>query len=201
MDTPNQEELSLQHKQGDKKVADLSQEELILHSITYFHESLEKRADMIATNARWTNLVIRSGMSGLMLVAVSILVLVVMVAKQLNQVADVMVTLDHKMEVIVEDIDQMEHYVDAIGRSVSTMPDIVHEIAVMQQTVSELDDHMGEISKQMNQTEALVDHVVTDIEQMDQHLGAVNHIVQGMDHNLKRVGRPFRFFNDMVPMP
>jgi uncharacterized protein YoxC len=192
MDRSNPEEIPLQHKQGEKKVADLTQEELLLHSITYFHESLEKRADMISTNARWTNLVIRSGMSGLMLVAVSILVLVVMVAKQLNQVADVMVTLDQKMEVIVNDIGQMEHYVDAIGTNVATMPDIVHEIAIMQQSVAELDDHMSEISAQMSQTEMIVDDVVQDIEQMDQHLGAVNHIVKG---------RPFRFFNDMVPMP
>ncbi len=195
------EKLTLHHRQGDNKAADLSQEELLLHSMTYFHESLEKRAEMIATNARWTNLVIRSGMSGLMLVAVSILVLVVMTAKQLNQVAEVMVTLDQRMETIVNDIDQMEHYVDAIGSSVSTMPDIVHEIAVMQQTVGELDDHMEMISGQMSHTETIVDHVVGDIEEMDQHLNAVTHIVNGMDSNLKRVGRPFRLFNDMVPMP
>ncbi len=195
------EKVTLPHQQGEKNIAEMNQEELLLHSITHFHESLEKRAEMIATNARWTNLVIRSGMSGLMLVAVSILVLVVMVAKQLNQVADVMVTLDQKMEVIVSDIGQMEHYVDAIGSNVSTMPDIVHEIAVMQQTVGEMDDHMGVISKQMAQTETIVGNVVNDIEEMDQHLNSVTHIVQGMDSNLKRVGRPFRLFNDMVPMP
>lgn len=195
------EDLTLHHRQGENKAADLSQEELLLHSMTYFHESLEKRAEMIATNARWTNLVIRSGMSGLMLVAVSILVLVVMTAKQLNQVAEVMVTLDQRMETIVSNIDQMEHTVDTIGTSVSTMPDIVHEIAIMQHTVGDMDDHMELISNQMGHTESIVGSVVVDIEEMDQHLNAVTHIVNGMDNNLKRMGRPFRIFNDMVPMP
>ena len=197
----DKEKLTLRHQQGDKSAGDLSQEELILHSMTYFHESLEKRAEIIATNARWTNLVIRSGMSGLMLVAVSILVLVVMVAKQLNQVADVMVKLDHSMETIVTNIGRMEHYVNAIGSSVSTLPAIVEEIDQMEGTVGKLEQHMGQISGHMDHTEVVVNEVVGDIEEMDRHLDSVNHIVKGMDNNLKRVGRPFRIFNDMVPLP
>ncbi len=195
-----QEELLI-HKREERAATELSQEELLLHSITYFHESLEKRAEMIAINSRWTNRVIRSGMSGLMLIALSILFLVVIVAKQMNQVADVMVKLDQHMETIVGDIGRMEHYVNAIGDSVATLPQIVDEITRMEQTVGKLDGHMGEISSRMIHTEEVVGQVVHDIEEMDQHLNAVNQIVKGMDGNLKRVGRPFRLFNEMVPMP
>ena len=126
------------HKQGDKDPEEMNQEELLLYSINYFHESLEKRVEMIAINSRWTNRVIRSGMSGLMLIALSILFLVVIVAKQMNQVADVMVRLDQQMETLVTDIGQMEHYVDAIGGSVSTLPLIVEEISEMEKTVNKL---------------------------------------------------------------
>ena len=189
------------HKQGDKTTEEMNQEELLLYSINYFHESLEKRAEMIAINSRWTNRVIRSGMSGLMLIALSILFLVVIVAKQMNQVADVMVRLDQQMETLVTDIGQMEHYVDAIGGRVSTLPLIVEEISEMEKTVNKLGGHMTEISGRMDHTEVVVGEVISDIEEMDQHLNSVNHIVQGMNHSLKRVGRPFRLFNDMVPMP
>ncbi|HIJ22026.1 MAG: hypothetical protein HON68_04130 [Gammaproteobacteria bacterium] len=191
------------HKQDipGSSIEDLSQGELLLYSINYFHDSLEKRAEMGARTSRWTNRVIRSGMLGLMLTAFSILLLVVIVAKQMNQVAEVMVKMDRQMEIIVMDIDKMEHFVHAIGDSVATMPPLVDEITTMEQHVGKINGHMSIISAQIIQTDQVVEQLVNDVKGMDQHLGSVTHIVQGMDHNLNRVSRPFRMFNDMVPMP
>ena len=190
------------HKRlGEESVKDLSQDELLLYSIEYFHDSLEKRAEMGAQTAKWTNRVIRSGIIGLMLIATSILLLVVLVSHQMNKIADMMLTLDQHMSIIVTDTRDMTKYVKSMDDSVSSLPLIVNEIAEMQDSVTKINTDMTVISEQMNNSVVLVENIIYNVEGMGSNLKSVAHIVKGMDQNIDTVSRPFSFFNKMVPMP
>ncbi|MBT3196664.1 MAG: hypothetical protein HN842_05570 [Gammaproteobacteria bacterium] len=193
----------LHHKRegNDDSTKNMSQEALILHSINYFHESLEKRAKMGARTALWTNRVIRSGILGLMLIAASIMILVVVVSEQMNQIAAVMGKMDQQMESVVYDMGQMRDTMKSIVTSVAKLPEIVDEISTMETTVGQMNGHIVVISGRMTHTGQMVEQMVNDVGGMDQNLESVATIVQGMDHNIDRVSRPFRMFNRMVPMP
>ena len=192
----------LMHKRlGEESVKDLTQDELLLYSIEYFHDSLEKRAEMGSQTAKWTNRVIRSGIIGLMLIATSILFLVVLVSHQMNKIADMMLALDQHMSVLVIDTKDMTKYVKSMDASVSSLPLIVNEISVMKDSVKKVNTDMAVISDQMNNSVVLVENIILNVEGMDHNLQSVAHIVDDMDRNIDTVSRPFSFFNKMVPMP
>lgn len=192
---------AIYHKKegGPKSTRDMSQEELLFYSINYFHDSLEKRAEMGARTALWTNRVVRSGIFGLMLIATSILILVVVVSLQMKQIAGVMLEMDGHMELMVNDTKQMSDYLIKMGESVSIMPMIVDEIATMESTIKGMTGNIGVISEQMDYTVVVGETIISDMESMDRNLYSVSHIVQGMDYNINKISGPFQSFNRMMP--
>jgi methyl-accepting chemotaxis protein len=184
---------------GLNSTAGMSTDELILYSIDYFHRSLEKRGEMGARTALWTNRVIKSGMAGLMLIAASILVLVFVVSKQMSDIALVTTKMDTQMAQMVTDIREMSTYVNSIGDSVSTLPIIVEEISNMERNVSEMGDYVSQVSETMTHTDQVVEQMVVNIDEMESNLSNVTLIVRGMDQSIDRVSRPFRIFNKMIP--
>lgn len=192
---------AIHHKKegGPQSTRDMSEEELLLYSINYFHDSLEKRAEMGARTALWTDRVIRSGILGLMLIATSILILVVVVSIQMKQIAGVMLEMDVHMELMVNDTQQMSDYLIKMGESISILPKIVDEIATMESTVKGMTGNIGVISEQMDYTVVVGETIISDIESMDRNLYSVSHIVQGMDYNINKISDPFQSFNRMMP--
>jgi len=182
-------------------VNDLTQNELFLYSIEYFHDSFEKRAEMGGQTALWTNRVIRSGIFGLMLIATSILLLVVLVSQEMTKISDMMVMLDSHMEHIVSDTQNMSTHVHAMGESVGTLPPLVKEISIMQTHVEKISNDMVKVSSQMDYSSQIVENVIYDVEGMDRNLNAVSDIVDSMNKNINTVSRPFRLFNKMMPFP
>lgn len=182
-------------------VNDMSQEELFLYGIDYFHESLEDRAEMGARTALWTNRVIRSGIIGLVLIAASILVLVVVVSEQITQIAQVTTKMDQHMTLMLHDISEMSSYINTIDQNVVTLPVIVSEISQMEGNVADIGEYMVTISGRLDNTSHIAQTIIHDVREMDQNLENVSLIVDRMDHSIERVSRPFRYFNKMVPMP
>lgn len=185
----------------DSSTKNLSAEELFLYSIDHFHDSLEKRAEMGARTALWTNRVIRSGIFGLMLIAASILILVVLVSKEMTKIADMMTRMDTHMEIIVQDTREMAVFVQAMDQSVATMPVINQEISTMVNTINGMNENVSVISQEMDNTSVIVENIIYNVEGMDQNLDSVSYIVRGMDYSIDKVARPFKLFNQFMPMP
>ena len=147
------------------------------------------------------NNTIQAGIIILGLIAVSILVLLLVLSSQINRISSVVNEMNTHFTSVSEQMENMNRYIDAMGKRVALLENINVQTDVMKHSMSSIVSDMNSmqnavfgISGHLNGVRNNVDNISMTMSQMD--VDVVN-----MSRDIHRMGKPSRTLNKIFPFP
>ncbi len=147
------------------------------------------------------NNTVQAGIIILGLIAVSILVLLLVLSSQINRISSVVNEMNTHFTSVSEQMENMNRYIDAMGKRVALLENINVQTDVMKHSMSSIVSDMNSmqnavfgISGHLNGVRNNVDNISMTMSQMD--VDVVN-----MSRDIHRMGKPSRTLNKIFPFP
>jgi len=144
---------------------------------------------------------IQAGLIILGLIAISILILLLTLSKQVNRISDVVQDMNSNFMMVTTQMHRMQSYIDSMEKRVSLLKTIEEQTSIM-------DSNMVKIVDDMNTMTATVSGISTNVLGVRNNVGNISVTMDHMDfevnrmsHDIDRMSKPARRMNSMFPFP
>lgn len=162
---------------------------------------MQSRMDVQDQLAERVKYGIRGGMVVLSLIAISILLILMIMATQVERISDVVMSMNHHFTKVSQKMRDVSDVMVSMQQQVQYMESISDKVAQMGQDVVIMNQHVGQMSQQidaMQQHMGDIERHITEIAVTTQRVDAE---VVRLNGDVNRMSKPARAMNNMFPFP
>lgn len=147
------------------------------------------------------NYTVQAGIIILGLIAVSILVLLLVLSSQINRISSVVSEMNTHFTSVSEQMENMNRYIDAMGKRVALLENIDAQTDVMKHSMSSIVSDMNSMQNAVFGISGHVNGVRNNVDNISMNMNHMDVDVVNMSRDIHRMGKPSRTLNSIFPFP
>lgn len=147
------------------------------------------------------NYTVQAGIIILGLIAVSILVLLLVLSSQINRISSVVSEMNTHFSSITEQMNQMNGYIDSMGKRVALLEKIDFETDLMKESMGSIVADMNSMQNAVYGISGHVNGVRNNVDNISMTMNQMDVEVVNMSRDIHRMGKPSRTLNSIFPFP
>ncbi|MEN8213610.1 MAG: translation initiation factor 2 [Pseudomonadota bacterium] len=147
------------------------------------------------------NYTVQAGIVILGVIAISILILLLVLAKQTDRISTVVKEINTHFTSVTQQMEDLNLYVESMGKQVALLDNIDLQTDEMKRSMDSIVADMNTMQNEVFGISGHVNGVRNNVDNISMTMNQMDIAVVYMSRDIHRMGKPSRTLNDMFPFP